>query len=333
MRCLTPLPLIPAADRGTASAPGPAPSRRAMARGYAASVAQSTASAAGGRQRAKRRKAFTLIEMLVVISIVGILVGIAIPVIGRMSDSNQMSSGVNTVSLAAETTRRLAESRNYDVGFPLNAEYDGAAMIIAPSGEIRLTINHLTAQRPGGAYTEEQTQGTLPPGSRPWNAYRDAAGFDYIQLPGGVDIYGINRAGAGVVFMPPPFAVRFDQSGRLISGSSLQQASPPGSVDRLVFYDHDVDDEYVFDPIPASGSNLTSYNNDPSNNGTFWKRASAPVWVPAEEKFTMPFGTYVAVPGVRIVQDGEDPNNPATEYVDVLFSRNTGTAQRINRQP
>ena len=270
------------------------------------------------------------------LSIIAIISALAFPVLARMLDSNQMSSGVNTVSLAAETTRRLAESRAYTSSAAGLPKYDGAAMIICPSGEIRLTINDLNA-RDGTSATANFLEDYMIPR----NGYQDAEGFDYVQLPGGVDIYGINRGGStGVLqYIPPPFAIRFDQTGRLIPGSSLSQSAPgfttPATTNAIsanVFYDHNSDGAYEFSPMPASNGSMTDYHFDP-DDADYWKEVYSDSWNAAAERFDLPFGTLVSVPAVRIVQAGENPADPASEYVDLLFSRNAGTAQRINRQP
>ena len=265
------------------------------------------------------RGGFTLIELLVVLAVMAAVLALSYPMVGNMLESNRISAASNAISLASETSRRLAISKEYGVGIPVTARYDGVAMIITPSGEVRIAENDLTAEDSGGAFLEEK----IPV----WNGFRDVEGFDYVELPAGADVYGINRDGGTLRFMPPPFAVRYDETGRLITGSDTGAATP-ASVDRLVFYDHDHDGDYEHESIGDFGG----YDSDPAG-ASYWKNTPAPAWDTTEEKYLLPFGTFVSVPGVRIVQAGEDPENPVTNYIDLFFSRYSGTPSVINRTP
>ena len=131
--------------------------------------------------------------------------------------------------------------------------------------------------------------------------------------------------------MPPPFAVRYDETGRLITGSDITADAPGGSVDPAWCFTTTI----MMATIPSTPiASFGGYDSNPNPaNPNYWKRTYTPAWGATEEKYELPFGTLVSVPGVRIVQAGEDPAAPDTNYIDLFFSRYSGTPSVINRTP
>ena len=178
-------------------------------------------------RRATISPAFTLIEMIVVVAIVGILLLITFPTLAILTKHNRAEAGTNTIEVAVALARAFAPRKVPSLGiinpsFP-SATYSGTAIIFTPGGEIRLVENDQVALQPGSTPLEPS-----------FNGYADIADRDYVKMPQGAAVVGITRAGAGengLKLLPPPFAVRFDENGYLVVGD------PANADDRTVFYD------------------------------------------------------------------------------------------------
>lgn len=190
-------------------------------------------------------RGFTLIELLVVISIISIMVGLTFPVLSAMQSGSRVSAATNTVSVAVDAARSLAQTENnFAIGvLPGGATgtYDGTAVIFTPSGECRLVVNDQTAISSSGGSPSLEV-GFVS--SR--NGYKDIEGRDYIALPKGAGVAGMIRSGDSsdifdLRFLPPPFAVAFDENGRLIARAFSATA---GTIDGSVYYDADGDTFY-----------------------------------------------------------------------------------------
>lgn len=183
----------------------------------------------------QRSLGFSLIELLVVISIIGIMVGLSFPVIGAMREGSRIEAATNTVSVAVDAARSLAVSSNdFGVG-PISGSYagtyDGTAVIFTPSGECRLVVNDERAVNGSGLFYELYDQDPMYPGyPNTRNAYKDIEGRDYIIMPSGSAVAGL-RMGTTAQFVAPPFAVTFDEDGKAVARGSS------GTVDGAVYYD------------------------------------------------------------------------------------------------
>lgn len=270
------------------------------------------------------RAGFTLIEMLIVVSITAIVLAFSFPMIGAMKRDSSASSGVNTISVAIPSIRRYATG---DVTFPNDLDtttagdqagaYSGAAAIFTPAGEIRLTRNYAGAvssdfisgsrllERHGPRVLDEQTGVGLP--SRELNGFADLE-VDYLQLPSDTGVAGINRVSGGPIgatnagpplLLPPPFAVWFSQNGYLVATGWDLTASPQRTNDyQFVYYDGNYDNDFrTLGPGARRGS-INNYNPD-------WYNPDAGDYNPnnwdgVQEKYTLPFEMLEAVVGVYV---------------------------------
>ena len=218
----------------------------------------------GTPPRLRGRRAFSLVELLVVLTVIAIAVGITFPLLNVLRQGGRISAATNTVSVAVDAARLLAvTSDKFTItGLPTGqqATYDGTAVIFTPSGECRLVVNDQLAQDGAGDYYElsDQVSGTPVYMSYPnrINAYKDVPGRDYIALPPGTGIAGMRRSGSGgfasLEFLAPPFAVAFDEEGRLVS---LDPVIENGAI----FYDANNDGIYDF---TAGSARSATYNPD-----------------------------------------------------------------------
>lgn len=226
----------------------PTSDRPASVRGARTTLAPLHASRFRGNSGVRR--AFTLIEMLVVVSIIVILAGITFPVIGALSDGSRESSAINAISAAVDTARNFA-TRGSVPGFDdvngdgtggdlsRGAGYSGAAIVFTPGGELRITENDPSAQQ-GSNYLELE----LFNNNGTHNGYRDVSGRDYVLLPDRIGVAGMRRTSSTALeYFPPPFAMRFDQNGLLINRQGGGNTGPFAE-DGHVFYDGDGDGDY-----------------------------------------------------------------------------------------
>lgn len=255
---------------------------------------------------------FTLIEMLVVVSIIAIVLALSFPMIGAMRRDTSASSGVNTVAIAVAAARRYATDpsnrfarpdinlTNLDTNEP--GLYSGVAAIFTPAGEIRLTKNDESARWGTGWYLERhgpdfstlQAAGTP---KRELNGFRDL-GIDYILLGSDVGVAGITRNNKvsntdPPLLIPPPFAVWFDQNGYLITtgqdttGKDLDYQFVYYNGNYTRGYQCDVDRWYV------SPYNPNAFN---PNHGDFDRNN----FDSAADKYVVPFERLEAVIGVFV---------------------------------
>lgn len=183
-----------------------------------------------------RSRAFSLIELLVTISIIAAMVGLSFPLIGAMRDAGRVASATNTVSVAVDAARFLAVTENgFSIGTLPGGQtgtYDGTAIVFTPSGECRLVVNEQQAYSTGGTSLEVGYTGVTR------NGYIDVEGRDYIIMPSGSAVAGMRRTGSaadvsGLTFYAPPFAMAFDENGKLVAKSTS------GTVDGNVYYNSD----------------------------------------------------------------------------------------------
>ena len=283
------------------------------------------------------RFGFTLIEMLVVVSIIVIVMAISFPMIGAMRRDSSASAGINTISVAIPSVRRYATddktfSSDLDPTTATIVElgiYSGAAAIFTPAGEIRLTRNIDTAKSrdfvTGSRFLEQhgpraiKEQGPGLP-KRELNGFEDID-IDYLLLPSDTGVAGINRVSGGVqngstaaddgppLLLPPPFAVWYNQSGYLVA-TGWDAFDGHHNDYQYVYYDGDYDGNFkALDTTPRSfrwTTDTRPYNPDTFNpNGGTGADPQAPDfdpnnWNDKEEKYELPFEAIEAVVGVYV---------------------------------
>lgn len=157
--------------------------------------------------RARANAGFTVLELLVVMSVMVLLLGALVPAIWNVENEGRLSAGVNTVTAAVQAARAYAIERKADLISIPGAAHSGSGIIFAPGGEMRHVINFQSARADNSNQDELETVG--------YNGYRDIPAREYGLLPAGVDLVGIVGEGQ-LVF--PPFGIRFDRQSRLVPG-------------------------------------------------------------------------------------------------------------------
>ena len=229
--------------------------------------------------RPPRLPGFTLIEMLVVVSIIVLVVAITFPLLGAMSASVRGDSGLNTIHVAVASARAYATR---DVGGQLAAtggRYSGTAIIFTPTNEMRIVENTVDS---GPTFDQ--------------NGYESIPGRDYVLLSDDLGVVGIARGGVTateVFLLTPPFAVRFDQHGQLIAGRDLLTRA------HSVFYDSDYDGSI---DVNSDRSDLAPYDPDDWDP----KSPNEPnVPVDVDNGYYQPFDRLDAVIGVVLYNKKE----------------------------
>lgn len=156
------------------------------------------------KQRASNRgRGFTIVELMVVVALIAFFVTASIPLLLQIDELSRDRSGVNTIGVAV-TAARAYSTRNVADDGELGPESDGfsgAAIIFTPQGELRI------AQDVQHADTENAGQ----------SAFKDILRTEPIVMPRGQGIVGIGRDDTSFRIIPPPFAVRFNARGHMVS--------------------------------------------------------------------------------------------------------------------
>ncbi len=139
---------------------------------------------AGERPGAGRpRRAFTLLELMVAVSIIVLASVLLVPGFVRLLESSNYANAVNTVSSALGQARALAIR---------TGRYTGVAFLYDIAAD-RFTLQVLEVSSEGGTgfltdIPQYQTAGAYA------QAFRPAEGQAPIELPGGVGVYGLSFA-------------------------------------------------------------------------------------------------------------------------------------------
>ena len=251
-------------------------------------------------------------ELLIVISIIAIVSALALPTMNYMGRSNKVRSAVDSIQMAAAVSRAYVGLKDLGEGtggvgddFP-GAGYQGTAIIFTQTNKIRFTYNDVTATNTdGGGNVFFIQDPRIPP---PKNGFADIEEREPVKLSSEVGLLGIgngrvvNEDDASPVLLPPPFAVRFDVHGRLISGTDFNTDQA-----YMVYYDGNYNGDYQ----PGRKRNLTHNNNvyvpaewipgtpqyalGSSNND--WRR---PGFDPQRRRYRLPFDALESVVGVLV---------------------------------
>jgi prepilin-type N-terminal cleavage/methylation domain-containing protein len=259
------------------------------------------------------RPAFTIVELLVVISIIALVMLATFPVLSAMKDGSREAAGYNTVAVAASAARQLATSRKAKFD-PLTGgqPFAGTAALFTNTGDIRIVENDPELNP---APTEDR------------RGYQDVDGRDYIRIPQRVGIVGVARAGGtglnGLRLLSPPFAIRFNQHGGIVAGGT---STANGAFN--VYYSADGT------TVAATDTRPNSYNPNASGNQN---------WNNSLGKYDLPFNRVESVVAVIVFEQDDNIDLTATGdgYIDdpapilergkiVFFSRYTGAPLRTD---
>jgi len=226
-------------------------------------------------------RGFSIVELLVVISIIALLIGITYPVIAVMNRSSRVEAGLNVAGMSSDVARQWVQAESWandastDSNFATLEVYSGTAAIYCPTGEVRIVVNDRNA-KDGSVFLEDQGNNQ--------NGYKDIGKIDFIKIPNGVGIAGIHKdPGTGAVrFIAPPFAIAFNEAGQLNYGDTTG----------YIYYDAADDSPTRYD---RSSKRTASYK--PSE----WSAESTNAQPAASKlKYKLPFEAIECVPGVVI---------------------------------
>jgi prepilin-type N-terminal cleavage/methylation domain-containing protein len=291
---------------------------------------------------------FTLIELMVVVSMIALLLGFSVPLVFKIDELSRDRSGVNTMGVAVTAARAYATRPIADLDSVPTAEYSGAAILVTPFNQLRIIsdLQDSTLEASGlSAFGYDNQTSRMEP----------------ITVPRGVGIAGIVRTAAGaagLTLLPPPFVLRFDRHGQLVTEA---RTAVGGSVDirrNVVYYDSDLNDAFNVASVRPAG--YTPSSTDPAQNYDPDAGAISSQWNAGKSDWKMAFEALEAVIGVVVYSkaDFEDAGGkwPATAPVlgcsppgcgtgvagvnkwmfengtPLFFSRYTGNILRTKRQ-
>ncbi len=137
---------------------------------------------------AAARRAFTLLELLVVIAVIVVVVAVTVPAVARIVESANYAAAVNTVSAALGNARALAmqNGRHTGVAFLFDTETKRASLMVL---ELHLERGALT-DRPAAGRGSAAV------------AFRPAMGAKPVTLPKGTAVYGLHLDPAWIIQEP-----------------------------------------------------------------------------------------------------------------------------------
>lgn len=208
------------------------------------------------RNRFCLQSAFTLIEMLITLSIIAVLAAITIPMIGAIGRMSQGQAGEAAISTAVSAARilnhRLKPNALYatlpDGSDGFEGQFEGTAVLFTPDKSVRFLVHNISAA--------DRAMPTLlshylayPPGLSNYPlGYKDIDDLNDLTLPASSNIVGVLPDRSGDRYVLPPFAIRFDRNGNL----ALNQ--------EFIYYDKDFDGAYDIDDGRQSYARVTNSN-------------------------------------------------------------------------
>lgn len=240
------------------------------------------------------KRGFSIIELLVAISIIALIIAIAFPVVSALTTSTRVEAGLNVAGMSSDVARQWVQAEAWandastDNSSAVREAYSGTAALYCPTGEVRIVVNDRDA-RDRSNFLEDLN------GNQ--NGYEDIDTIDFIQIPDGVGIAGIVRTGPpGAIeirFIAPPFAIAFNEAGQLNYGDTNGR----------IYYDANGDGNYTRSDIRAAGYNPSEWGDsrdpddmDPNGNSSNITSTLA---------LTLPFEAIECVPGIVIYSTSE----------------------------
>lgn len=218
------------------------------------------------------RRAFTLMELLVVVAMISLFVAIGFPTINAMTSGTSEASAENAVQMSVKAARAYARQPQAFT----TRQYRGAAALFTADSQIRLVRSVERDPKDPTKLAKNGSGGDL---LHRYSPYADVLDRDPIDVPEDVLVFGISRHVIdGLVLYPPPFAIRFDPRGQLVV-----RASVSGDEFRdNVLYDNEDDGNFRFNVTERRPSDY-----DP------------------DEETGVPFEVIETVAGVIIVSEPE----------------------------
>lgn len=285
-----------------------------------------------------RRHGFSIVELLVVISIIGLLLGISFPFISAMISGSRIEAGLNTAGMASDVARQWVQAEAWvndgGTSAPTLESYSGTAALFCPTQEIRIVKNHRHAWAATGSPIHLEDRGTSI------NGYIDLPQVEYIKIPDDVGLAGIYKdpANGRVKFIAPPFAIAYNELGQLTYGDA----------DGLIYYDANGNARYKMSSNRPSNYNPSDWANDREKGQKDPNGDDNYTNLP---KLTLPFEAIECVPGIIVfsekafressfsfdnggsIQDDTSDANDAFDWLKengrtIFFSPHTGIALR-----
>lgn len=277
-----------------------------------------------------QKSGFSLIELLVVISVLTLLMGLVFPLLGALRSSNILGSGVTIVSSAVASARSYIYRGNTKVLPDVRDGSSKGAAAVITANDIFFVV-HDPAVRLGSNTSGQFAILT------DYLGYTTPAGANApLKLPAGVGVAGLVREGTNRL-LAPPFAVRFDENGNLI----VSDIAGTSQTERPSYVLVDGDGNGSFPASPAYRNNY-----DPEA----WDESSED-FVTANEN-NLPFDMIESVPAVIVFNkidfleqfpngwpDGGSVDAGSAQYTWITengrilwFSRHSGVVSREGSQ-
>jgi prepilin-type N-terminal cleavage/methylation domain-containing protein len=262
-------------------------------------------------------RAFTLVELLVTLGIIGVLVGLSFPFLRAMVRDSGAAMAANNITTAvagarAYATRDFTQEFNrsiFEEGEPVRTlqangvGYAGAAVIVTPANDLRIVRNVAGARDVGGSI--------MGLGTPIRAGYGHIDRVDDIRLPGNVVVLGIFRDAdnGDLQLYPPPFAISFNARGTLVARHG--DGGVPRRSDGHVYYSGQgnyIDDD-PSQPVIDITQDREWFDNTPRNLSEYQRGTTR---VADDGRTELPWSKLEPVVGVIIFDrnNAPDPYDP-----------------------
>jgi len=293
-------------------------------------------------------RAFTLVELLTVLGIMIIVLAIAVPSMNALFNSGRIEAATNAINVAVASARSYAgvqpaEVFDADPNSPADGSFSGVAILFTPANEMRLVKNIAYARDGLGRLLE------IPVPNPVRNGYADIEERDYIPLPRSAGVMGIVRDSTGLRYLPPPFAVSFNEHGNLVNFGDADHSSNQEYQKFLVYYNGDYNDYFDVDEERDDLAYIVAEWDPDSPDYAPGTNDNEPGIDEDENKHRLPFeavetvvGLYVydkaplrdAVDATDLEGPGFRPGDPVGDWLEnnaqlLMFNQYTGNVIQV----